>query len=1498
MVVQGGDNTAIINETFYKDPIEVWVNDVKYDSCKKTCDLPEGLNKVTLVFEDGMTSTQNMFLFLDSIIEADVSEFDGSKVTTMHSMFRECNYVKKINFGEFNTSSVEDMGYLFEKCYKLESINISHFDTTSVRKMNYMFSWCDKLVSMDLSHFKTPKLEEMEDILSYCHALLYANLSSFDTSNVKLMKGIFYASDSLKYIDLQNFNGSSVTNFRYAFGWVKRVSFINMRKFKIEAVNNVELFETFIEVPYYAKLCIKDSYTKNYVTQGYSINFDCSGLCFQKNIDVNYQSGISCKCNINNKYEFIKKCYDECPGNNESMEYDNYICEGPVGENYYLNEEEEMFRKCYITCKNCSKAGDEINNNCDGCISNFRFLDDLSATPNNCYEICQYYYYFNETNQYVCTPTESCPTKYSKLILPKKKCIDDCTKDEDNYKYDYKNNCLKQCPSNTKTYEKENKCLDECDENLFEYNNECYDDCPDGTFRALQTRKVCLNTVPENYYYDNNDKIYKECYNSCKKCIQAGNEEEHNCDVCINNYIFLNDALVPSKNCYLQCDHYYYFDNTAQYACTSSNKCPSLYKNLIESKKKCIDDCKKDNKYKYEYNTNCLEQCPSDTKIYEQEKKCLDECNDNLFEYNNQCYNYCPEGTHRIFQTRNKCVNTVPENYYLDTNDNIYKECYSLCKKCGQAGNVANHNCDECINNYKFLNDPSAINNNCYQNCDYNYYFDETNQYTCTLTESCPSPYTKLIFLKHKCIDDCKKDNENKYEYNTNCLEQCPSDTKIYEQEKKCLDECNENQFEYNNQCYNDCPEGTFRALQNRKVCLNSVPEDYYLDTNDDNIYKKCYNLCIKRNQAGTETNHNCEECIEEVTTIVDKSIDIKETSLNTGYINNCDITSFFNNGCKISPQISSEHKQNFVEEIITKIKDGSLESLITSVVKEDKNIIIENEEEIYSIGTLDNQNINETKTLIDLGDCEKELRSVYNITEEEKILIFKIEKYIPGYKIPILGYELFTQNGEINLNLDYCENIKTNTYISVDIDKKEVFKYDPNNEYYNDRCNQYTTENGIDITLYDRKNEYNENNMSLCEKNCEYKGYDINNKIVECECNIKNIKNFLEDKKQLLNEFKSVKKIMNLDVIKCYKTLFTFQGLKNNIGSYTMFSLFLITIICSIYFIIKGYTFLISQIKLVIKFDAKLKLKTKTKKEKVENDKEDKDNKNKSRNNLIQFQDENLINRNRNNNMLTLNNVNDNNKNNKINKKKKKKKSKKKKKLNNEKDINLNDYEMNSLDYDKALKYDNRSIFECYLSLIKTKQIIIFTFLIKSDYNSRIIKIILFLLSFSFNYATNALFFTDSTIHQIYVDHGIYDFLYQLPQIIYSTIISTLIDTVISYLSLTEESISELKQKKSKEKINGLKNLIKCIFIKFIFFFILNFLFLGFMWYYLSTFCAVYKNTQIFLLKDTLISYLTSLVYPFLYNFIPCIFRILALKGKSKDRNCLYKISQFLQIF
>ena len=81
---------------------------------------------------------------------------------------------------------------------------------------------------------------------------------------------------------------------------------------------------------------------------------------------------------------------------------------------------------------------------------------------------------------------------------------------------------------------------------------------------------------------------------------------------------------------------------------------------------------------------------------------------------------------------------------------------FNLCKRCNQTGDETNNNCQECIDNYKFLNDTSATPNNCYEQCDEYYYFNETNKYVCTELEECPNSYSKLIEAKKKCIDDCR----------------------------------------------------------------------------------------------------------------------------------------------------------------------------------------------------------------------------------------------------------------------------------------------------------------------------------------------------------------------------------------------------------------------------------------------------------------------------------------------------------------------------------------------------------------------------------------------------------------------------------------------------------------------------------------------------------------------------------------------------------------------
>ena len=72
-----------------------------------------------------------------------------------------------------------------------------------------------------------------------------------------------------------------------------------------------------------------------------------------------------------------------------------------------------------------------------------------------------------------------------------------------------------------------------------------------------------------------------------------------------------------------------------------------------------------------------------------------------------------------------------------------------------------------------------------------------------------------------------------------------------------------------------------------------------------------------------------------------------------------------------------------------------------------------------------------------------------------------------------------------------------------------------------------------------------------------------------------------------------------------------------------------------------------------------------------------------------------------------------------------------------------------------------------------------------------------------------------------------------------------------------------------------------------------MSFLLLGLFWYYVSCFCAIFKNTQIYLLKEILISFSISLLYPFIQILFPSIFRIISL---NKPEELLFKISKLIQ--
>ena len=226
----------------------------------------------------------------------------------------------------------------------------------------------------------------------------------------------------------------------------------------------------------------------------------------------------------------------------------------------------------------------------------------------------------------------------------------------------------------------------------------------------------------------------------------------------------------------------------------------------------------------------------------------------------------------------------------------------------------------------------------------------------------------------------------------------------------------------------------------------------------------------------------------------------------------------------------------------------------------------------------------------------------------------------------------------------------------------------------------------------------------------------------------------------------------------------------------------------------------------------------------------------------------------------------------------------------------NLNDEELNNLDYEQSIIMDKRTYFQYYLSLLKKKHLILFAFSKVKDYNLVVAKISLFLLSFSLYFNINGFFFSDETMKKINNEFGRYNIYNQIPQILLSFIISSVINLILKLLSLSEKSIILLKKEKglkSAEKKSF--NLKKNIKIKLTIFYIIGFLLMSFFWYYISCFCAAYKNTQLILIKDTLVSFGISMIYPFGLNLLPGIFRISAIRAPKKDKKCLYKFSQLV---
>ena len=137
-------------------------------------------------------------------------------------------------------------------------------------------------------------------------------------------------------------------------------------------------------------------------------------------------------------------------------------------------------------------------------------------------------------------------------------------------------------------------------------------------------------------------------------------------------------------------------------------------------------------------------------------------------------------------------------------------------------------------------------------------------------------------------------------------------------------------------------------------------------------------------------------------------------------------------------------------------------------------------------------------------------------------------------------------------------------------------------NYYYNDICSKTPSKCNTDITLNDRRNGFINNNMSLCEDNCELTDYDYDYKKAKCSCNVKttlSLDNHELDSKDILKNFIDINKITNIQIVKCYRIVFRINNIKNNYGFFIIFFIFILYFICIFVFYCKSLNILIDEI-------------------------------------------------------------------------------------------------------------------------------------------------------------------------------------------------------------------------------------------------------------------------------------------------------------------------------
>ena len=284
----------------------------------------------------------------------------------------------------------------------------------------------------------------------------------------------------------------------------------------------------------------------------------------------------------------------------------------------------------------------------------------------------------------------------------------------------------------------------------------------------------------------------------------------------------------------------------------------------------------------------------------------------------------------------------------------------------------------------------------------------------------------------------------------------------------------------------------------------------------------------------------------------------------------------------------TDEEKYLFKTNIIEMLQNGSLNDLVNIIEVNKTDIIWQKDSDIYEIMNITEFHFNENITNVDYAECLDYLVDKDHFLNNPNYFYFvlQIEHYLPSYRIPVIEHILFSKNGNI-ITLRECVNNHLYYYIDVgNIDKESLYLYNKSSDYYNDECAIYKSKNDIDLTLFSRRDIYNKSFLSLCEKDCEFMGYDSSLSRVVCKCNSENkIFSVSNLKSNLIFFFDNNEpKITNFHLLKCYFLITTKDNIIKNPGFYSTAIAAGFFVLMFLIFCIFGYRSLSKRIDQAIK--------------------------------------------------------------------------------------------------------------------------------------------------------------------------------------------------------------------------------------------------------------------------------------------------------------------------